>query len=50
MDTPKKLVPGNSEGIFVASFKHWRSGEIIYAKDKGKKAFFIPKKRKPKTA
>lgn len=29
-------------GRFVAYFKHWRSGKVIYAKDYGRKAFFFP--------
>jgi len=28
--------------VFVKSFKHWKSGKTIYAKDYGKKAFKIP--------
>jgi hypothetical protein len=30
--------------IFVKSFRHWRSGKIIRAKDYGKDAFAIPMK------
>jgi hypothetical protein len=27
--------------IFVAEFRHWRSGKLIRAKDYGRKAFYI---------
>ena len=27
---------------FVAWFRHWRSGKIIYAKNYGKRAFVFP--------
>ncbi len=27
---------------FVAWFRHWRSGKIIYARDYGKRAFVFP--------
>jgi len=36
------------EVIFIASFKHWRSGKILYAKDYGLKGFPIKIRRKKK--
>ena len=35
-------------GHFVTEFVHYRTGEIIRAKDYGKKAFFIPFPKKGK--
>lgn len=35
-------VSNGRRGRFIASFRHWRSGKIIRAKDYGKVAFFIP--------
>lgn len=48
MDTQKSWVgTHNGQPVrFVAWFRHWRSGEIIYAKNYGKKAFIFPLKKK----
>lgn len=40
---PKRLSPRPKQGktIFRASFRHWRSGRILYARDYGLKGFPI---------
>lgn len=37
----KGKTPETGSTAFVTHFRHWRSGEIIYAKDHGLKAFPI---------
>jgi hypothetical protein len=39
MGTPPFPAPRGFRWIFCASYKHWRSGKILHAKDYGKKAW-----------
>lgn len=46
MSSKKQTCSIAAGGYFVASFIHPKTGERIYAKDYGKRAFFIPYKAK----
>jgi hypothetical protein len=35
----KTQKPQGRRQVFVAAFRHWRSGRMIYARDYGRKAF-----------
>jgi len=46
VEKQQKPLPNDGNIVFIASFKHWRSGKIIYAKDYGLKGFPIRKSGK----
>jgi hypothetical protein len=46
VEKQQKPLPEDVSVVYIASFKHWRSGKIIYAKDYGLKGFPIRKSAK----
>lgn len=37
--TARKPAPPGCRWVFCASFRHWRSGKILYARDYGREAW-----------